>query len=236
MRSRECAKHQQRGAPCKHHLARYGKVPRVKLASRRDRTFQHGVFHEMKNDKRGQQAKACSHERAGYYITQCLVTWPAGMLRLLVGFTVSSSVSGLRGGLSHLPGLPIVFLPLAALLGGRQRHCVAFLVDKLEQVRVHWLFAGAQELDEVRRHCRHVAREEGEGSARAILPASPANPVRVHFEVGREVVVDDVRQALDVDTAAGDICGHEDLELASLELVQGPLALALVKVPVQSGA
>ena len=66
-----------------------------------------------------------------------------------------------------------------------------------------------------------LARDEGDRIALLAGAARAADAVRVRLDVLRHVVVDHVRHALDVDAAAGDVGRDEDLELATLEAVDG---------------
>src|SRR5690606_23368320 len=54
-----------------------------------------------------------------------------------------------------------------------------------------------------------------------------ADPVHVVLGIERQVEVEDVRDALDVQAARGHVGGHQDLELAGLEPAQQRLALLL---------
>ena len=74
--------------------------------------------------------------------------------------------------------------------------------------------------------------DEGDRVALAAGPAGAADAVDVGLGVGRDVVVDDVADPLDVETAGGDVGGDEDVELARLELVDRALALHLRHVAV----
>ena len=87
------------------------------------------------------------------------------------------------------------------------------LLDRLEQVAL------------ARRH-------ERDRVAAAAGAAGAADAVHVGLGVGRDVVVDDVADPLDVEAAGGDVGGDEDVELAGLELVDGALALRLGDVAV----
>ena len=59
-----------------------------------------------------------------------------------------------------------------------------------------------------------------------------ANPMNVAFRLVREFVVEDVRDARDVDAARGDIGGDQHLELTRPETPQRPLTLTLAAVAV----
>ena len=74
--------------------------------------------------------------------------------------------------------------------------------------------------------------DEADRVAGASGAPGAADAVHVRLGVGRDVEVDHVRDALDVEAARGDIRGDEDVELARLQLVDGPLALHLRDVAV----
>ena len=91
-----------------------------------------------------------------------------------------------------------------------------------------WRVAFSIELEQVA-----LARgDERDRVAAAAGPAGAADPVHVGLGVGRDVVVDDVADPLDVEAAGGDVGGDQDVELAGLELVDGALALGLGDVAV----
>src|SRR3989440_11314800 len=64
------------------------------------------------------------------------------------------------------------------------------------------------------------ARDERHGLAAFPRAAGAADAVDVVFRDVRQVVVDDVRQRLDVEAARGDVGGDEHLQLAVLEALQ----------------
>ena len=66
-------------------------------------------------------------------------------------------------------------------------------------------------------------------------PARPADPVDVVLGDHRQLVVDDVRQLLDVEAARGDLGRDEDRGAAGLEVVERPDPLALALVAVDRG-
>ena len=70
-----------------------------------------------------------------------------------------------------------------------------------------------------------------------VLPARPVRPiaVQVGLLVLGALVVDDVRDVLDVDAAGGDVGGDEDVDLAVAERAQRLLAGALAEVAVDGG-
>ena len=79
------------------------------------------------------------------------------------------------------------------------------------------------------------ARDERHGLAGFARAAGAADAVDVVFRDVRQVVVDDVRQRLDVQAPRGDVGGDEHLQLAVLEALQGLHALRLALVAVDRG-
>ena len=75
-------------------------------------------------------------------------------------------------------------------------------------------------------------RDEADRVAGASGAAGAADAVHVRLGVGRDVEVHHVADALDVEAARRDIRGHQDVELARLQLVDGALALHLGDVAV----
>ena len=74
--------------------------------------------------------------------------------------------------------------------------------------------------------------DERDRVAAAAGPAGAADAVHVGLGVGRDVVVDDVADPVDVEAAGRDVGGDQDVELALLELVDRLLALGLHDVAV----
>ncbi len=66
-----------------------------------------------------------------------------------------------------------------------------------------------------------LARDE-ECSGDAPLPgaAGAADAVHIHIDVGRHIIVDDMRHMRDVQSAGGQLCSHQDGLLPSAELRQ----------------
>ena len=83
---------------------------------------------------------------------------------------------------------------------------------------------------------RHVVPvDERDRDARGAGAAGAADAVQVGLLVLGALVVDDVRDALDVDAAGGDVGGDEDVDLAVAERAQRLLAGALAEVAVDGG-
>ena len=109
----------------------------------------------------------------------------------------------------------------------------ALVVHVLDRRQVHGLdrLAGVA-LDDA----QHVALARCHEQDRITVTAGAAgapDTMGVGLGVIRDVVVDDVRDALDVDAAGGDIGGHHDVELPVLEARNRAFALCLRNITVQ---
>src|SRR5699024_11481105 len=74
--------------------------------------------------------------------------------------------------------------------------------------------------------------ERDRGAARPGA-GGPPDPVQVGLLVLGALVVDDVRDVVDVDPAGGDVGGDEHVHLSAAERAQGLLASTLAEIPVQ---
>src|SRR5690606_26163913 len=73
-------------------------------------------------------------------------------------------------------------------------------------------------------------RREGVGLAVATGTAGAADPVNIVFSLHGQVVVEGVADALHVNAAGGNVGGHQNAQLATLQQTQGAGALTLVHV------
>ena len=80
-----------------------------------------------------------------------------------------------------------------------------------------------------------VPVDEGDRDAGVAGAGGAADAVQVGLLVLGALVVDDVRDVLDVDAAGGDVGGDEDVDLAVAERAQRLLAGALAEVAVDRG-
>ena len=110
---------------------------------------------------------------------------------------------------------------LVDLVDGRQRH--------LLELRVGGALDGAE-------HAALTRGDEQDRLAGASGTAGAADAVDVALGVVRDVVVDHVADAVDVQAAGGDVGGHQDVQAAVLELVDGALTLVLRDVAVDRGS
>ena len=99
----------------------------------------------------------------------------------------------------------------------------------LERIR----HAQAQGLGDQRPARRVIPVDEGDGRARVARAARAADAVDVDLLVFGALVVDDVRDVVDVDASRGDVGGDQDVDLAVTEGAQRLLASTLAQVAVQ---
>ncbi len=100
--------------------------------------------------------------------------------------------------------------------------CLAF------QLMSHDLFQRAD-------HVVVIRGDQGEGITTALGASSAPDAMDVGIGGIGHVEVDDVRNAVHVQAACGDVCGNHDLVLPILEAGERRLALALRTVAVQAG-
>ena len=91
---------------------------------------------------------------------------------------------------------------------------------------------GAQHALDLTEELQLIDADQRDGVARRAGTAGPADAVDVVLGHHRQLEVDDVGQAVDVEAARGDLGGDEDRRPAGLEVGQGADALALALVAV----
>src|SRR5690606_17290556 len=79
-------------------------------------------------------------------------------------------------------------------------------------------------------------RHEQNGDTGSASTAGTADPVNVGLGVIRNVVVHHVADPLHVNTPGGNVGGHDYVQLAVLEPINGPLAQLLVHIAVEGGS
>ena len=84
-------------------------------------------------------------------------------------------------------------------------------------------------------HADLARGDEENGIAGAPGAAGAADAVHIGLGVVRDIVIDDVADAGDVDAAGGDVRGDDDVEGARLQLLDDAFAHLLVKVAVERG-
>mmetsp|Transcript_2014 Transcript_2014/g.5632 ORF Transcript_2014/g.5632 Transcript_2014/m.5632 type:complete len:273 (+) Transcript_2014:363-1181(+) len=127
----------------------------------------------------------------------------------------SSSIAKLHPRRSLVRSSKLILWSLRCLVLGKFcRNGLLALLEELLQVVEHVLL-------------RPLARDKGSGHALAPCAARAPDAVGVGVDRGGEVVLDHVLDALNVDSAAHHIRGHEHVRLPTLEGLQGGLALVL---------
>ena len=80
-----------------------------------------------------------------------------------------------------------------------------------------------------------LVSHEVDGNSLTAEPSPPADPVDVVLSVGGQVVVDDERDLLDVDTSGQQVGGDQDTGRPGAELPHDDVPLLLVHVAVHGG-
>mmetsp|Transcript_17825 Transcript_17825/g.31774 ORF Transcript_17825/g.31774 Transcript_17825/m.31774 type:complete len:450 (+) Transcript_17825:124-1473(+) len=135
----------------------------------------------------------------------------------------------------------IVFLVTARPLPQSRRE-LGVLLNRLlpglrqnQQVRIHRLTVLPQQRHNRRCQAREAAREKAKRVPIGGQPSRAAHAVHVRVDVGGEVVVDDVREAADVEPSARHVGGHQHVGLAATKREHRILAFRLASLPVQHG-
>jgi len=77
--------------------------------------------------------------------------------------------------------------------------------------------------------------KEGGGLSGIANASSSSNPVNILVDGFGQVIIDDVLHAADVQTSGSDVCGHDDVHAAGLEVAQSHLALSLQTIAMNRG-
>jgi hypothetical protein len=105
-------------------------------------------------------------------------------------------------------------------------------LDQVSHVHGHLLDLSAVELFDLAHHADIVSGDEVDGDTLSSETTTTTDAVDVVLAVGREVVVDDQRDLLDVDTTGEKVSGDQDTGRAGSELLHNNVTLALVHVAV----
>ena len=108
----------------------------------------------------------------------------------------------------------------------------AAIVDGFHRRQIHDLDRLARGALDLAQHVAFARGDKEDGIAFATGTSGAADAVDIGFGVVGNVVVEHVAYALDIEAARGNVGGDEDIELAILQLLDGPLALRLGKVAV----
>lgn len=105
-------------------------------------------------------------------------------------------------------------------------------LDEVGNVHGHFLDLGAVELLDLTHHADIIGGDKVDGNALSAETTTTANAVDVVFAVGGEIVVDDQRNLLDIDTTGQEVSGNQDTRGSRAELLHDQITLSLVHVTV----
>lgn len=105
-------------------------------------------------------------------------------------------------------------------------------LDEVGNVHGHLLDLGAVELLNLTHHADIIGGDEVDGNTLTAETATTTNAMDVVLTVGREVVVDDEGNLLDIDTTGQEISGDQDTGRTGTELLHDQITLSLVHVTV----
>lgn len=117
----------------------------------------------------------------------------------------------------------------------RRSRDVVSCLNEISNIHWHLLNLGAVELLDLAHHADILSCDEVDGHAFAAESSTATDAVDVVLAVGREVVVDDQRDLLDIDTTSEKIRGDENARGARTELLHDDITLSLVHVAVHGG-
>ncbi len=140
---------------------------------------------------------------------------------LLVGFDQAAELAGVAGGQGVGDAAEELLHPA--------------IVDRLDAGQLHFLDRLAGGALDGAQHALLARGDEQDRIATAARAAGAADAVHVAFGVVRNVVVQHVADALHVQAARGHVGGHQHVQLAILQLLDGLLALRLLHVAVDGG-
>lgn len=107
-------------------------------------------------------------------------------------------------------------------------------IELTGNVHRHLLDLSAVELLDLTEHAHIVSGHEVDGDTLTTETTTTTDTVDVVLTVGRQVVVDDQRDLLDVDTTGQEVSGNQDPRGAGAELLHDNVTLALLHVTVHS--
>ena len=106
------------------------------------------------------------------------------------------------------------------------------IIESFNRLSFQFLF---HDLFKLADHVIVIWSDQGEGVTGALGPASTPDAMDVGISSIGHVEVDDMRDAVHIQAAGGDVGGDHDLELSVLETFERFLALTLRTVAVQTG-
>jgi hypothetical protein len=108
-------------------------------------------------------------------------------------------------------------------------------LDEVGNVHGHLLNLGAVELLNLTHHSDVLSGDEVDGDTLSAETTTTTNSVNVVLTVGREIIVDDQGNLLNVDTTGQEISGDQDTRRTGTELLHDQVTLSLVHVTVHGG-
>lgn len=108
-------------------------------------------------------------------------------------------------------------------------------LDEVGNVHGHLLNLGAVELLNLTHHADVLSGDEVDGDTLSAETTTTTNSVNVVLTVGREIIVDDQGNLLNIDTTGQEISGDQDTRRAGSELLHDQVTLSLVHVTVHGG-
>ena len=108
-------------------------------------------------------------------------------------------------------------------------------LNQIGNVHGHLLNLGAVELLDLSHHAHILGGNEVDGNSLTTETTTTTNAVDVVLPVGGEIVVDDQRDLLDIDTTGQKVSGNQDTRRAGSEFLHNQVTLSLVHVAVHGG-
>ena len=140
-----------------------------------------------------------------------------------------------RGVFAHHLAEEVELLVLLGGADGGEELLLALCIDFIGRRQLHLLEACVSHTLDGAQHPALTRGDEKDRLTTAASATGAADAVHVRLGVIRDVVVDHVGDALDVETAGSHVGGHQDVQAAVLELVHGALALLLRNIAVDGG-
>ena len=105
-------------------------------------------------------------------------------------------------------------------------------LNQIGNVHGHLLNLGAVELLDLSHHAHILGGNEVDGNSLTTETTTTTNAVDVVLPVGGEIVVDDQRDLLDIDTTGQKVSGNQDTRRTGSEFLHNQVTLSLVHVTV----
>ena len=112
--------------------------------------------------------------------------------------------------------------------------CLMPCLDQIGHVHGHLLDLGAVKLLNLTHHAHILGSNEVDGNTLTAETTTATNTVDIVLTVGRQVIVDDQRHLLDIDTTGEQVGSDEHTRRAGTELLHDQVTLGLIHVTVHS--